>query len=720
MATITSTIGTASRNYSTLQAWEDALPASAVAAGNDYVGEVYKDSEFVVALPLIIAGIVTDATHGITLRAAAGQSFRNNANVRTNALRYNAANGVAIRGTSGYNSAIEIQGVHYVTFDGLQIAHQNNGRAIFSSGATPGSNTTVQNCLCEAPGSFASGLRIDGANAVVRNTLVVNTGSGLAMQMTGANGKLHGNTVVKTGTAAVTGIQGNSSTEIRNTVSANFATCFTGMTAANCSNNASTDATAPGANSKTALTLASLFEAPGTDYRTKSGSALIDAGTVVGLAVDISNTARPQGSAYDIGAWEVTAPATSGFTFVRSSSARIDSDTGALSSPATALTAGNHVFVHIRWESGDADPVISDTAGNTYTILPSNMSQRGACGRWFYCLNAKGNAANSVSVTLTPARFYRSIRVLEFSAASAAFDKQVVGDNGVGATTVATPAFSTTGAGLVLVGESSYDGDAGSNFGAAYTSLPVSVPFSNEAYWITTGPLTNEVITFTDTQYTQRNIEAVSFVAAAPGTSLTPVTAALAVTGYSPSVAQARNLALASSTVATTGYAPNVAQATRLNIDTGVVGVMGYAPSIAQASNLNPLTGVVVATGFAPSIAQATNLFVDAGSSPVQGYVPAIAQAVNLFPDTAASEVTGFAPSVAQASNLVLPATTQNVTGYAPTVQQASAPLVLAPATVSTLGYAPGVRHKPVLVIRLASNGKPLLRNNKPALLYSK
>jgi hypothetical protein len=308
MATITSSIGTSSRNYSTLQAWEDALPVSAVAAGNDYVGEVYKDSEFVVGVPLLIAGTTTDATHGITLRAAAGQSFRDNPNVRTNALRYSAANGVAIRGTSGYNSAIEIQ-VPNVTLDGLQIAHQNNGRTVYGQVNAP-ANVTIKNCICEAPGSFASAMRLDGNNSTVQNIVLVNTGTGTTLQFFGAGAKLIGCTVVKTGTAGTTGVQGTSTTEIRNTVAANFTTCFTGLTAANCSNNASTDATAPGANSKTAQALASLFEAPGTDYRTKAGSALIDAGTAAGLAVDISGTARPQGSAYDIGAWEVAAAAT--------------------------------------------------------------------------------------------------------------------------------------------------------------------------------------------------------------------------------------------------------------------------------------------------------------------------------------------------------------------------------------------------------------------------
>lgn len=301
MADITSTVGTASRNYSTLQAWEDALPASAITAGNNYIAELYKDSEFVAAVPLLVAGCATDSTHTLTIRAAAGQSFRDNANVRTNLLRYNAANGVAIRGTSGYNAAIEIQ-VPFVTLDGLQVAHTNNGRAVYSVTNTP-ANITISNCVMEAPGSFAAVVRCEGVNALFQNSAILNTGGGTTLWIVGTSPKVYSSTLAKIGTAGSPGILTSTTAEIRNTVAANFATCFSGMNAANCSNNAATDATAPGAGSLQSLTLATLFEAPGTDYRTKAGAALIDAGTTIGPTVDISNTAR--GTVYDIGAWEV-------------------------------------------------------------------------------------------------------------------------------------------------------------------------------------------------------------------------------------------------------------------------------------------------------------------------------------------------------------------------------------------------------------------------------
>jgi hypothetical protein len=78
MAT-TSTIGTASRNYSTIQAWHDAFSTGG------WIGECYNDAEFVEDVTM--TGKTTSATDYIELRTASGQSFRDHANKLTNALR---------------------------------------------------------------------------------------------------------------------------------------------------------------------------------------------------------------------------------------------------------------------------------------------------------------------------------------------------------------------------------------------------------------------------------------------------------------------------------------------------------------------------------------------------------------------------------------------------------------------------------------------------------
>ena len=96
----THSIGTTGRDYSTLQAWEDACPANLVTDGNIWRGECYNDSEFSSSGTLVtIAGITTDATHYVELTTATGHSFQDHADVRTNALKYNQSNGVGLKTT---------------------------------------------------------------------------------------------------------------------------------------------------------------------------------------------------------------------------------------------------------------------------------------------------------------------------------------------------------------------------------------------------------------------------------------------------------------------------------------------------------------------------------------------------------------------------------------------------------------------------------------------
>lgn len=80
---------------------------------------------------------------------------------------------------------------------------------------------------------------------------------------------------------------------------------------------------------------------------------------------------------------------------------------------ALNLTAGNLLVVLIRWEGGGATDTatatLADTAGNTYELLGycSPGSGEGTRIGVFYCLNAAGNASNSVTATLSASREYR-------------------------------------------------------------------------------------------------------------------------------------------------------------------------------------------------------------------------------------------------------------------------------------------------------------------------
>lgn len=71
MATNISTIGTASRDYSTIQLWEDATDTDLVTAGDIEVGECYNDGDFKASN--IISGATTDSSNYRILRAASGE-----------------------------------------------------------------------------------------------------------------------------------------------------------------------------------------------------------------------------------------------------------------------------------------------------------------------------------------------------------------------------------------------------------------------------------------------------------------------------------------------------------------------------------------------------------------------------------------------------------------------------------------------------------------------
>src|SRR5215472_13375284 len=118
MGTVVKTIDSGGgRDYSTIAAWFAALPANLVTDGNNQEGDCYNDSEFFSNSDHIafFTGHTTDSSHIITLTTGAGQSFRDNASVQTNALRYNQSNGVALRsGSASANSCIYVSD-DYVT-----------------------------------------------------------------------------------------------------------------------------------------------------------------------------------------------------------------------------------------------------------------------------------------------------------------------------------------------------------------------------------------------------------------------------------------------------------------------------------------------------------------------------------------------------------------------------------------------------------------------------
>jgi hypothetical protein len=315
--TVVKTIGTASRDYSTLQAWEDACPADLVAVDQIWQGQCYNDAEFTAGLS--VAGTTTDATRYKELTTAAGQSFSDNANVQTNALRYNQANGVAISVAGGYSTGIAVTDINFrmskvqVKVSSDQNCYDNN---------TASTAHVLDKVILQQSGSNGACVRLRGG--YLSNSLLSKNSAGTSKAaITGAYGDatLTNCTIVRPTTYAVGGtaiVAGSGfAFTLKNVAVFGFTADTSGtISATTCYTDDSTPTTgfttvayntSTGSGfQNTAVTTA--------DFRIKTGSALLDVGTTdtTYAATDIAGTARPQGSAYDVGAWELVASAGGG------------------------------------------------------------------------------------------------------------------------------------------------------------------------------------------------------------------------------------------------------------------------------------------------------------------------------------------------------------------------------------------------------------------------
>jgi len=313
--TTVKTIGTGG-DYTTLQAWENACPANLVTADEIWEGQV-KNQEFTASSTLLtISGQTTDATRYIVLTTEAGASFADNANKLTNALRYNASNGAAIRQTTGYGGPALNVSTAYTRVSKLQFSAAQNidtGMVVYAA------NCTVDQVI--SLGRHC-GIAIAASTTTLRNSLFISTAAprndSAAVFISSGSVTAYNCTGVCYSTSSPAGLSGaflNSYATmlLRNCAGFGFP-YFTRITAisGSSSNNGSDRTIAVGSGNQASLTYANQFEntATGTaDFRLKSGATLIDTGADLsgsGITVDIVGTTRSV--PYDIGAWEFANP----------------------------------------------------------------------------------------------------------------------------------------------------------------------------------------------------------------------------------------------------------------------------------------------------------------------------------------------------------------------------------------------------------------------------
>lgn len=434
--TTVKTIGTGG-DYTTLQAWFNAAPADLTVADVIWRGEV-KNQEFVSASTLLnLSGKTADATRYFELTTEAGASFTDHANKATNALRYDATLGAALRVTGSSAGAIRCS-IPFTRVSKLMITNTSDTGSTLAALFTENSGRLrVDQCICE---SYNSGVTVEGgiylhnAWSILSNSVVVqkstNAAAKIAHLSDGAGA--YNCTFVSLGTTLTIGVGTKYVAAILKNVYIGGATTPDGggtSTKTNCYS----DVTASGYTVAAMSTATFQNVTAGThDLRLATGSSLIDAGATESTyaASDVIGTARPQGASYDVGAHEyaaadATAPtltsptgtqtgsttasgtvstdegngtlyylastnATETAATVKAASSQAVSGTGSQSVSFTGLTASTTYYAHYchRDAAGNDSTVANSTSFTTAaaasTYAPSINKPRSGMGTHFY------------------------------------------------------------------------------------------------------------------------------------------------------------------------------------------------------------------------------------------------------------------------------------------------------------------------------------------------
>jgi len=339
MATVTKSIGTTARDYSTITLWEADLDDAAIySASDDAVGECYNDSVFDEAVSINGGGTV--GLNSITITVAIGERHDGTAGSGT-VIDRGAANG-GIFVASGYAASTRT-----LTIEWLELTDVGKGTMVSLRDSSPaGGNFIVRNNLMHGISAYDSTERrflnlfghSDLGDVQVLNNVCydnVNSFSGASgsdgIRIENAAGQVLNNIVFNvrhshasnTGTVYGIRVTDAATTEYKNNVCCDTANAGSGdhddfspttPTNATAAYNASSDTTATGTGSITSITTADQFVSTvggSEDLHLKAGSDCIDAGTDLGTTptgvnIDINGRDRDaEADTWDIGAHEL-------------------------------------------------------------------------------------------------------------------------------------------------------------------------------------------------------------------------------------------------------------------------------------------------------------------------------------------------------------------------------------------------------------------------------
>jgi hypothetical protein len=305
--------GATTRSFPSIHTWGAAAPASLVTKDWVWKGELYQEGggtngewNFSIDNPV---SQTCDATRYFWLTAATGQSFRDNVNKLTNALRYNNADGVAVSISGSYARIFTASGTAAALITGIQFYRSSGSGALIINGGSGA--ITLDSCVARISGAALGGV----CNAY--NSVFYLTDRFTSNLPGGASGNLINNTVYTTGSSITALLYGNyapTGNIVRNNTFFGFtaiANRFDKINTANSTNNV-TDLAAFGWTatgnlvSKTASNQFTLLTGGSEDFRIKAGADVINAGVrdqTYTNDLDIVGTTRSL-TTPTIGAWE--------------------------------------------------------------------------------------------------------------------------------------------------------------------------------------------------------------------------------------------------------------------------------------------------------------------------------------------------------------------------------------------------------------------------------
>ena len=376
MTTVTKTIGTSSRDYSDINAWEADLNSDSIYSdGDTAIGEIYADSTFTDVYNLIENGSAIGGSSGYDLaliKLTVHVDSRHNGTAGTGARLHSTANGVHNNGVIRINvDNVMVEWLEIdMDSDGDITTEDSDSRDLNKGVVLTGTNDDciIRNMLIHGkygnPGSTGPmGIHVIGAGAssdtlTIQNNIIYNlietggdTAQGINTNQWAGTANLYNNTVYnidaqgtsKQAWGLVYGNVASAVVNVKNNLVAKMVADgassnerayqkFNGSSTENASNNLSDDTVtttaykAPGSNSLQDKTLADISfvstTANSEDLHIGTASSVcnmagVDLGTTNGVDIDINGRDRDAlGDPWTIGAHQFTAIAEDGSAFL--------------------------------------------------------------------------------------------------------------------------------------------------------------------------------------------------------------------------------------------------------------------------------------------------------------------------------------------------------------------------------------------------------------------